>query len=372
MRLIHLTSSGGWGGREMYPAILAAAQRERGYEVSLVAKRATPLHEFLSHSDLEYDILRIGPYIDPPAAWQLARILKRRQPEIIQVHLSRDLALVSLACSVSRMHPVLILHKHIGSGASKRDILHRYLYRKLSAAVAVSNYVKRSLVASCPIEEQRVRVIYCGVNPRNFAPASGEEESRRDSLRRELGAAGRDTVLAGVLGRLEPRKGQDVFLQAASRLARRVPEMRFAVIGAPEGRYGFTLKKMAAELGIKDRVFFSGYRKDARAIYAALDILVVPSREEAFGLVAVEGMLSALAVVASDSGALPEFIADGETGLLFPAGDAQALAQRLELLAGDHSLRRELGAKARAWAEVNLSLERSLELLEELYEECLA
>ena len=73
MRLIHLTSSGGWGGREMYPAALARIQRERGHEVSLVAKNNTPLARFLAVSDLEYDLLRVGPYIDPAASCQLAR-----------------------------------------------------------------------------------------------------------------------------------------------------------------------------------------------------------------------------------------------------------------------------------------------------------
>jgi len=371
MRLIHLTSSGGWGGREMYPAALARIQRERGHEVSLVAKNNTPLARFLAVSDLEYDLLRVGPYIDPAASCQLARIIEKRTPRIIQIHLSRDLALVSLACSFARSRPALILHKHIASAGNKRDIFHRYLYGKLAAVVAVSEYVKQSLVESCPLQANRVKVIFNGVDTSRFELRHRENEPGRDSLRRELGAADPGTVLAGVVGRLEPRKGQEVFLEAAAKVAARMEKLRFAVVGAPEGEYDRFLKKKCAALGLEDKVVFSGYRKDSHAVFAALDILVVPSFEEAFGLVAVEGMLSGLPVIGTDSGALPEFIEKGRTGLLVPVRDSDALADALARLAEDSNLRHELGARARAWAQENLSMERILDQIDKLYEECI-
>lgn len=370
MRLIHLTSSGGWGGREMYPAALARIQRERGHEVSLVAKNNTPLARFLAVSDLEYDLLRVGPYLDPAASWQLARIIEKRTPRIIHIHLSRDLALVSLACSFARSRPALILHKHIASAGNKRDIFHRYLYGKLAAVVAVSEYVKQSLVESCPLQANRVKVIFNGVGTSRFELRHREDEPGRDSLRKELGAADPGTVLAGVVGRLEPRKGQEVFLEAAAKVAGRIGKLRFAVVGAPEGEYDRFLKKRCEVLGLEDKVVFSGYRKDSQAVFAALDILVVPSFEEAFGLVAGEGMLSGLPVIGADSGALPEFIEKGRTGLLVPVRDSDALADALARLAESGDLRRELGESARAWVRENLSMERILDQIDGLYEEC--
>ncbi len=370
MRLIHLTSSGGWGGREMYPAALARIQRERGHEVSLVAKNNTPLARFLAVSDLEYDLLRVGPYLDPAASWQLARIIEKRTPRIIHIHLSRDLALVSLACSFARSRPALILHKHIASAGNKRDIFHRYLYGKLAAVVAVSEYVKQSLVESCPLQANRVKVIFNGVGTSRFELRHRENEPGRDSLRKELGAADPGTVLAGVVGRLEPRKGQEVFLEAAAKVAGRIEKLRFAVVGAPEGEYDRFLKKRCEVLGLEDKVVFSGYRKDSQAVFAALDILVVPSFEEAFGLVAGEGMLAGLPVIGADSGALPEFIEKGRTGLLVPVRDSDALADALARLAESGDLRRELGESARAWVRENLSMERILDQIDNLYEEC--
>ena len=355
----------------MYPAILSAAQKQRGLEVSLVAKMNTPLAGHLAAAGLDYDTLRIGPYIDPAAAWRLAGLLKKRRPQIIHVHLSRDLALVSLACSMARQRPQIILHKHITSSISKRDILHRYLYGKLSAVVAVSDFVRQNILATSPIDNERIRIIFNGLDPEKNISLTAGDQNRRKVIREELGAPDNDLVLAGVVGRLEPRKGQEILLRAAAKLADRLPELRFAVVGAPESGYDRALKKMAMELGLNDRVVFTGHRKDAASLYAALDILIVPSLEESFGLVAAEGMLAGLPVAASDSGALPEFISDGETGLLFAPGDPQDLARSLERLARDSRLRLKLGQAAREWVVANLSMGKILDQLDNLYEECL-
>jgi len=370
MRLMHLISSGGWGGREMYPPLLAAEQGLRGHEVCLVAKPDTPLAGRLESSDLDFELLKVKSRMDLEAARNLSRILRKRAPGLIHLHLSRDLTVVSMACALAGVRPALILHQHVAASGFKRDPFHRYLYRKLSAVVAISEFVRESIERCWPVDAALLRVIYCGLKTGVF-PGQGKPDSARlESVRAELGAAEKELILAAVVGRLEPRKGQEVFLRAAALALEREPRLRFATIGAPEGDYGRELKKLAAELGIESRVVFSGHRPDVPALLGALDILAVPSLEEAFGLVAAEGMLSALPVVAARAGALPEFIADRSTGLLVPPSDPQALAESLLLLAGDESLRSALGRQARSWAVENLSLERCLDRLDDLYAEC--
>ena len=94
---MHLTTAGGWGGREMYPPEAASLQRRRGHTVSVTAKPGTPLACHLAGTDLEYDLVPASPYFDPLAAWRLSRVLRQRKPEIVHVHLSRDLALLEMA-----------------------------------------------------------------------------------------------------------------------------------------------------------------------------------------------------------------------------------------------------------------------------------
>ena len=128
-------------------------------------------------------------------------------------------------------------------------------------------------------------------------------------------------------------------------------------------------KSMGWDCQIRSR--FTGHRKDARELYASLDILVVPSFEEAFGLVAVEGMLSSLPVIASNSGALPEFVEHGTNGLLVELNDEQALADAISSLAQDSPLRNSLGQSARTWARGNLEMNIVLDGLDELYNRCI-
>ncbi|MCE5273083.1 glycosyltransferase family 4 protein, partial [bacterium] len=297
--------------------------------------------------------------------------LRRCNPEIIQIHLSRDLLLVEAACSLAGLRPALILHKHIASAGNKKDSLHRMLYGRLDTVIAVSDFVKKSLLASCPVEPAKVRVLHFGLDPERFAAPGSLDPSERARVRCELGAESDDNVLAAVIGRLERRKGQDTFLRAATLALEQEPRLRFALAGQAEGDWGRELEALTRSLGLEERVTLAGHRSDMRAVLAALDILVVPSLEEAFGLSAVEGMLAGLPVVAARAGALPEFVIEGRSGALVPPADPPALAGALTRLAADPDSRRALGSRARAWALENLSLEKHLSALDRLYAECL-
>jgi glycosyltransferase involved in cell wall biosynthesis len=369
LNVMHLTSSGGWGGREMYPLTLAAVQRERGHRTMVVAKRYTPLCRALAESDLDHRILRVGPYLDPLAAWALARLIRQFTPDVIHIHLSRDLALVQMALAFAGRAPAVILHKHIASAGNKRDLLHRYLYGHVDKVVAVSEFVRQSLLRSCPLGPDDVEVIFNGVDTRNFISAAELAPEERKRIRAELGADD-SSVLVGVIGRLDPRKGQQWLIRAAGVLAGRGQELCYVLVGASEQDYRTELVALVDELGLGDTVKFTGHRTDSRQLYASLDMLIVPSFEEAFGLVAVEGMLSELPVVASNSGALPEFVSDGVNGLLVELNDERALAGAIEKLADQPELRFSLGTSSRQWALANLEMSFVLERLDELYRKC--
>lgn len=369
LSVMHLTSSGGWGGREMYPLSLASRQRERGQRTMVVAKKYTPLARALSESDVDHRILRAGPYLDPPAAWVLSRVIRQFNPDVIQVHLSRDLALVRMALVLARRRPAVILHKHIASAGNKRDFLHRYLYSRVDKVIAVSEFVRQSLLRSCPLGSDEVEVIFNGVDTRDFISAAELAPEERKHIRRELGAED-GSVLVGVVGRLDPRKGQQWLIRAAGVLAGSGLDLRYALIGASEQDYRAELEALVDELGLAATIKFTGHRTDSRQLYASLDVLIVPSFEEAFGLVAVEGMLSSLPVVASNSGALPEFVEDGVNGLLVELNDDRALADAVLRLADEPQLRGSLGASARRWARGNLEMGLLLASLDELYGRC--
>ncbi|MGI8983684.1 MAG: glycosyltransferase family 4 protein [Acidimicrobiales bacterium] len=154
----------------------------------------------------------------------------------------------------------------------------------------------------------------------------------------------------GMVGRLAPWKGQDVFLEAVARAFPR-GEVEVLVVGTAlfgdEG-YAVELRQLAAHLGVDPWVEFVGFQEDVGAILDVLDVLVHASLvPEPFGLVVAEGMAAGIAVLAADEGGPAEMIEHGRSGLLYPPGDVTALAGLLRRVERDSTLRASLGAEAR-------------------------
>jgi glycosyltransferase involved in cell wall biosynthesis len=168
--------------------------------------------------------------------------------------------------------------------------------------------------------------------------------------RREPTSEARPFV-AGMIGRLAPWKGQDIFLRAFAEAFPRGQE-RAIIVGAPlfgdaEIAYADMLRRLAEELGIGSRVEFRGHREDIAAELHTIDVLVHASTTpEPFGQVVIEGMSAQMSVVASRGGGPEEIISDGVDGMLFPLGDVAALAQILVRLDADPQLRAQLGCAA--------------------------
>jgi glycosyltransferase involved in cell wall biosynthesis len=160
--------------------------------------------------------------------------------------------------------------------------------------------------------------------------------------------------IIGIVGRLEPWKGQHTFLRAAALIADSRPDARFAVVGGAifgtEGEYPAQLHALASSLGIADRVHFAGQQPDAVPWFDAFDVVVHASVDEPFGLVLVEAMALGRPLVASASGGPLDIVEDGRSGLLVPPGDHAAIARAVNRILDGRHLADALGQGARARA----------------------
>ncbi len=181
-----------------------------------------------------------------------------------------------------------------------------------------------------------------------------------------LGITG-DTPAIGIVGRLQPWKGQHVFLRAAARLQERA---RFFVIGDVVGgfsaSYPAELKRLVAELGIADRVEFLGQRADVASLLPGLDVFCLASFDEPFGLVNVEAMAAGVPVVATRAGGVPEIIDDGTNGILVGVGDDAAMAAAVERLLADPAWAGSIAAAGRAKAFERFDIARYVREIEDL------
>jgi glycosyltransferase involved in cell wall biosynthesis len=270
-----------------------------------------------------------------PAALRLSRIFRQESPDIVHVcngfRGNLDAIVAARICGI----PCIVHCK----GFDK----HSFVERLFAPGVAAAICMTRAIEEHC--RSQRVRapeynVIYDGLDLEEFRPVRD-----RNDVREELGIDS-DAPVVGVVGNIQPWKGQKVLLEALLELRETHPDAVAVVVGGAHrsGRaYADELRAFAVENGLEGNVVFTGAREDVGDLMNAMDVVAHTSvRGEPFGRVIIEGMCVGRPVVATRAGGVPEFVEDGRNGLLVPAGDARALAAVLRRLFGDPSLRERL------------------------------
>lgn len=234
--------------------------------------------------------------------------------------------------------------------------------RLFTRIMTVSEAVRRQVLrAGYPMG--RVLTLHDAVDTMTFSPDRFQLGAR---VRQELGYTPAHLLVCAV-GRLSPEKGHSFLLAAFREVVTAVPEARLVLAG--EGPLRFRLQAQATGLGLSDHVIFAGYRDDVEAIIAASDLLVMPSLREGFGDPIIEAMALCRPVIASRIGGMVEAVRDGETGLLVPPGDPDALAQAIVNLLRDPQARERMGLQGRQVALGEFSVERLADGLARLYNE---
>jgi glycosyltransferase involved in cell wall biosynthesis len=238
--------------------------------------------------------------------------------------------------------------------------LHRWITRQaLARAGAITATGLRLAEATLPYvpEGKPVTVIPYGVDLDRFMPAS----------RGDRGAGAHVTI--GAASRLSPEKGFEHLLRAVAILRDRGIALDVVLAGDGPSRAG--LERLADELGLRERIEFLGEvaHDDVPGVLQRLDIFAMPSTWEGFGVSALEASAMELPAVASDIHGIPDVVLDGETGLLVPPADVDALAHAIARLASDAALRRAMGAAGRAYVEREYRWQDNAVLMERLYAE---
>ena len=250
-----------------------------------------------------------------------------------------------------------------------------WLVRRCAALAVVSESIGEPFRQAFPEIADRLHVVHEGIDPAPFA-ARETGTDFRDSIGAQPGER-----LVGTVGRLTPWKGQDDFLRAAAVVAAEHPEARFLVVGdcvssqaerAADEAYRESLHALAEELGIADRVRFTGYREDVAAAMNALDVFVLPSHEEPFGIVVLEAMAAGRPIAATRAGGVPDIVRDEQEALLVPPRDVGALAAAIGRLLADGELAARLGRAAEARVAEEFPLWRFAARIRGIYENLMA
>jgi glycosyltransferase involved in cell wall biosynthesis len=308
---------------------------------------------------------------------EILRLIRAQKIKIIHAHglsmllWGRALALFSGAAIVVSYHPSAhgSLEK-IRKMAQQHFGPLRLLYLKLfyPDALIVLSAENRQLFQEClPKMAARTHQIYGGIDQAHFRPPTPAE---RDAARRGFGYQPADYVCL-LSGRLSWVKGHDLLLQARAIIRARHPDLPLKCLFAGSGDHEAALRALAAEQDCGGKsIHFAGFLQDPRAAIWAADVLVLPSRVEGFALVVAEAMAAGLVPIRTPAGGATDQIIDGKTGFLVPFEDADALAEKLILLA-EPTRRHEMSQTATTHARARFSAETMVSRISTLYQDLL-
>lgn len=334
-----VTDATGFGGAEIYLIELVTALRDRHRFVIFVSDGAhreavTRLTEAGAEIRVVAGLRRIPTL---RSIVRLHRAIRTLRPDVTHVNLTDQGDGIGplIASRISGRPTAATLHLVIPGRVSWREAISRLMLRLPGVVICVSNavadYAHRATT--------RTATVLCGIHRPAFSP----------DPRAELGLD-RDTFVIGGVGRLDHQKGWDILCEAGETIKAELPEADIVVVGdGPDHDRLVTMPEC-------DNVRFVGHREAASSLMPAFDVLVVPSRYEAFGLVALEAMHAGVPVIASDVGGLPEVIAN--TGVLVPAERPDRLADAVLALARDAKARARLGELGAERAQSTFSAHR--------------
>lgn len=279
------------------------------------------------------------------ATLKIVQLIRRHQIDLIYVGDRTSAMPIAYVASLLTNTPMVVnaqISHYLSTSALHRAVIRRARHLTVSSK-NMFNYFAPYVQST-----DKLTIIHNAIRTARFDPTIDGS-----GIRTEFGIPA-DAPVVLLTGRLSIYKGQADLIRAATLVLKERSDAYFLMAGAEtEAGYQQQLQQMIDELGVGHRVKLMGYRRDTPQICAASTIVTMPSLEEAFGLVALEGMAMEKPVIATRAGGVPEFVRDGEVGILINPGDYQALARELLRLMNNPEEARAMGKRARNYVVNN-------------------
>jgi glycosyltransferase involved in cell wall biosynthesis len=359
MKIVHQVISGDHGGGQQIALVLARAALDAGHDAVFVSPTAGPFLARVETAGIGTHVVPVDNVLRPDALVRYARFLRRLGADLVHTHghfagnvVGRVAARLAGAAVVGHAHAENVFRPD-GVGRTVQVALDNRTARLCARILAVSEPTRAALERQ-GYPPELLEVVRNGIVVTERVSGAG--------IRAELNVPEHAPLVVHV-GRLDAMKGQRELLQAFGQL----PDAYAVLVG--DGPLRAELERRAAELGVAERVRFTGMRDDVAEVMAAADVVTLPSHVEAFGLTLLEAMLQARPVVASAVGGIPCVVVDGETGLLVPPGDSKALGWALGELLSDPARAQRLGDAGRRRVELEFAAGPMAARILEVYDE---
>lgn len=345
MKVLVICTAETWGGLEQTALRDVVELNKQGIRAELLCFDKGVILDHAKELGLRfYTIKNKNKYFNLEIFIKLRSLIKKENFNVIHFHTFNTIMPSLLA--VRGLDVFVAATRHIYVEHVKKDFLHRSLLRRLDMLFAISDFARMNLLETYPLSKDRVKTLYIGIDVKSFERSSGKRERFLSSYPLLRNAS----KIIGMVGRIDPMKGQLEFLEAAKRIIREDPKTMFLIVGAPtlatETNYLDMLKKRVNELGISSNLVFAGFCKDVSEPLSVMDVFVMPSYFEAFGLAALQAMANRVPVISTNKGSVEEIIPSRDYGFIIPPRDALAIADSVLTLIGDKKMAEGMAERA--------------------------
>ena len=358
IRVLHIIDHLGYGGAPIVVKNIVQNLNNQHIETFVCALRTNPNALPIKAKLISLTYHRYNPL----AVLAIAKLCKKYKIDIVHAHLQKSIISSLFASFLTKSK--IIIHEHGpifrgGTGFVYRLLL-KILRSRAAIAIANSQATKAALLQTVGFAKSSITVVSNFIDFGRLDPALYERNKTRDTL-----GIAKNKIAVGFMGRLHHCKGADLLIEAAAILCEKDQRFRFVIVGdGPERKQ---LEGLVARLGLKEKVVFTGLCKDPAEVIRAFDIAVIPSRREAFGITAIEFMRMKIPIVASPVGGLVELVQHEKNGILLDSLNPQNIADAVNRLVQDDSLRERLTNNAEVFSR-KFDGKEQLQQITDIYE----
>lgn len=360
------------GGAEIQMFLLAKFLNKNAFTPIIAVSNNEPLDKLVENFDKEgIKVIRINAKSkhNPVHYLSLKRIIAEEKIDILHLNLWNPASCrYGFLAGKSANIPMIVTEHDPFELTGFKNAFKKYGLKNVSKIVTVSLENQKLLKKLFHEHKEKIEVIQNGIDTDWWTSQTLRfTEQQRHEIKTEVFGANEDTLIIISVAELHERKGLKYLIKAVSEVKEKYPNIKLVIVG--EGSERKNLENLIEDLKLENHVILLGRRKEIPKLLKSSNIFVLPSRREAFGLVNLEAMITPLPVIASKVGGIPEIIKDGETGILVKPEDEKELAQALERLISDSSLREKMAEKGFLRVKENFSAQKMAQEYEKLYSE---
>jgi D-inositol-3-phosphate glycosyltransferase len=350
----------------MNTARYAEWMKEEGFAVSMFCVDQTPLHREALRLGIETHIIRRnGKYFDLINALRVARFFRKAKVDVCWFRDTRDMDVLGWAKRFTRGSFRLLYQQAMQFGVSKKDVFHTLRFSSIDAWVSTLEFLKQQVVDSTHFPTEKIHVVPLGVDADRLMKASSTKSQARHHY--HLPA---DAFVFGLMGRIDPLKGQHTAIEALSILHRQGCKAHLLLVGEStrnEGNeYAQRIHEQIQTAGLQHCVHLHPYTTEVAFFYQSIDAFLLCSKGETFGTVTVEAMACGVPIIGTNSSGTPELLGNGAFGQLVAPENAEELAQSMLDMIKDYAAAEAKAERAKEVFAMRYSKDASVQAMRKI------